>query len=419
MKKKDVWRELKDKFKCDPKEYFELLEEPKRKPKFKYLGNSNGKSSGSSSPPSVLPSPGGGVLACDNNKYTGLNPMRVLEENERDDKPIVKATGTLTMFCCQDKQHYALTCFHVGRVNDGDRLALQNENVQDNSDQHSARTKTYWFAENTMENNNDAISFCDGRTNYVSLGDFHNHCIDVDCDILALKIPDKTAVHCEITNVTSPDWKSIWRELVQNTQSKKPSKVEKFGFTSAWTYGHIVSCHASYKGLFKNAIAVKASDDGAFLEEGDSGALVFYHDKNNMKHAFAYGVVEVDGLNLPDDDDEDQDEEDEDLDEEDEDLDEEDEDLDEEDEDLDEEDEDLDEEDEEDEEDEKVEEDADLERSDDESECGDEEEDDLDVIFREEPNIKGQYFLCFRLDTALRKLGLKEGACIHGCGEGC
>ena len=59
------------------------------------------------------------------------------------------------------------------------------------------------------------------------------------------------------------------------------------------------------KDRFKNVIAVKASDDSAFLEEGDSGALVFYHDKNDVKHVFAYGVVEVDGLFLPDDDDED------------------------------------------------------------------------------------------------------------------
>ena len=228
------------------------MEEPKRKPKFKYLGDSNGESSVSSSASSVLPSPGGGVLACDNNKYAGRNPMRVLEENESDDKPIVKATGTLTMFCCQDEQHYALTCFHVGRVNDGDSLLVQNENVQNNSNQYSAKIKKYWFAKNKMDNNNnDAISYCDDSTNYVSLGDYHNSCIEVDCDILALKIPDETEVHCKIANVTSPDWKSIWRELVQNARSKKPSKVEKFGFTSAWTHGHIVSCHASYKGPFQ------------------------------------------------------------------------------------------------------------------------------------------------------------------------
>jgi hypothetical protein len=38
---------------------------------------------------------------------------------------------------------------------------------------------------------------------------------------------------------------------------------------------------------------------GPFLEGGDSGSLVFFHDKNNQKQVFAYGVCEVDEFLLP------------------------------------------------------------------------------------------------------------------------
>ena len=156
----DVRCQLQEKFKCDAKEYFELLQEPKRKPKVKYLADRNDETSTSpSSPLSIFPTPGGGVLACADKKYTVPNPLRVPEENERDDTPEVVATGTLTMFCFKDGQHYALTCFHVGTANDEDSLPGQlKESVQKSSNQLSAMIKTYLFAEN-KENKNEGISF--------------------------------------------------------------------------------------------------------------------------------------------------------------------------------------------------------------------------------------------------------------------
>jgi hypothetical protein len=72
---------------------------------------------------SVSPTPGGGVLACSNLSYTNKNPLRVQpEENEKVDVPEVEGTGTLTMFCALNGQHYALTCFHVGCATDENRL---------------------------------------------------------------------------------------------------------------------------------------------------------------------------------------------------------------------------------------------------------------------------------------------------------
>ena len=41
--------------------------------------------------------------------------MKVEEDDERDDLNVL-ATGTLTMFCFKDEQHYALTCFHIQKT---------------------------------------------------------------------------------------------------------------------------------------------------------------------------------------------------------------------------------------------------------------------------------------------------------------
>ena len=47
--------------------------------------------------------------------------MRVREENERD-LPDVQGTETITMFCCRNGQHYALTCSHAACPSDENRL---------------------------------------------------------------------------------------------------------------------------------------------------------------------------------------------------------------------------------------------------------------------------------------------------------
>ena len=300
----NVRRKLQEKFGTDAMEYFELLRQPETTPEFKYLADSNDRSSASSYAPSVLPTPGGGVLGCDNEKCTVVNPMKVKEDEERDDLNVL-ATGTLTMFCFKDEQHYALTCFHIGRANDGDNLSTPKESDKSNSSQILAKIKTYRFAENDMEHNNEAMPVPFNTKNTVPLGDFHN--FDKQSDIMSLKVLGKTDVSCELADVTSPDWKSLWDQMLEDTasDSTKGLKVEKIGFKSGLTYGHIALYNTSYKGKFKNAIAVKGCDNRPFLEEGDSGALVFFRDGSNMKTVFAYGVLEVNELNVAGDDDKD------------------------------------------------------------------------------------------------------------------
>ena len=407
-KKSDVRSQLKEKFKCDPREYFELLQEPKRKPKVKYLADRNDESSTtSSSSSSVLPSSGGGVLACAEKKYTVPNPLHIPEENERDDTPEVLATGTLTMFSFKDGQHYALTCLHVGAANDGDSLQCPSKEnrVPKSSSQLSAMIKTYLFTENNEENNNEAISFGDDERSYVPLGNFHKCHSDSECDILSLKIPHETEVNCKIVDVALPNWDSAWDELLENAEKLRtqPLKVQKTGFVSALTCGHIVSCNASYKDLFKNAVAVKGCG-GPFLQNGDSGALVWFHDKNNKKQVFAYGVCEVDDLSLPEhherttrtssydsDDSSIWSEEDSSFGPNDDSL--------------------------------GYEEDKDEyvvqgeHTEDDHDDCDD--ESDTEIVFQHESeqNGTGPYYMCLRLDTALEKLELHEAACVNVCGN--
>ena len=305
-KKLDVRRDLEKKFECDAKQYFELLQEPKEEPKIKYLGrNSNGssaKSSASSAVSSVQPTPGGSVVSC---IFSGPNPLLMPGGNE---KPEEQGSGTLTMFCFSEGHHYALTCFHVGCANDKMRLnAMCNipENIQEirsslGTHELCARRKTYFFTKDQMENNNEPISCVDDQRDYTPLGDFHKYCFDSECDILSLKISQSTRVKCKVADATSRDWASIWDELLEKFEERSV-EVNKIRIPAPSTNGHIVSCNISYgkeQELFKNAIAVKGCT-GPFLQDGDSGSLVFFIDKNNQKQVFAYGVCQVDELHLP------------------------------------------------------------------------------------------------------------------------
>ncbi|CAB3979785.1 5 -methylthioadenosine S-adenosylhomocysteine nucleosidase [Paramuricea clavata] len=185
-----VRRELEEKFKCDDaKEHFELLREPERKPKIKYLGLLLSKLRCKSS--SVSAAPGGGVLACSNPRCTNKNPLRVPEENEKVDVPQVQGTGTLTMFCALNGQHYALTCFHVGCATDENRLNAAFNKVEDVQKMRNslpayesyAKKQQNYFTQDNTENDNEPILFGDDGTDCTRLGGFDNYHFDNECDI--------------------------------------------------------------------------------------------------------------------------------------------------------------------------------------------------------------------------------------------
>ena len=318
VKKSDARREIKDKFSCDPRRYFELLREPERKPQIKYLGDHvNDGSRASTSTPSLRAAPGGGVLACTINSS---NPLRVPEENENEEKnkPDEQGTGTLTMFCSPGGQHYALTCFHVGCACDENRLSAAFNRVEDIQNIRNclkkyvnyAQKQQYYFTnrysgseQNGNErNNNESITFGYDECPRVCLGDFADYHFDTECDILSLKVSNDIKFNCKLPDVIYPNMTKMWTELNKVLKSQTQVVVEKFGFSSALTYGRIVISNFNYMHehnlLFQDAIVVEGFSV-PFLKGGDSGCLVYIRDVNDQKIAFAYGVCEVDALHLP------------------------------------------------------------------------------------------------------------------------
>ncbi|CAB4022354.1 Hypothetical predicted protein [Paramuricea clavata] len=173
----------------DAKEHFKLLREPERKSKIKYLGLLSSKLRCKSS--FVSPTPGGGVLACTNPSYTNKNPLPVPGENEKVDVPRVRGTGTLTMFCALNGQHYALTCFHVGCATDENRLNAAFNKVEDVQKmcnalpayESYAKKQQYYFTQGNMENDNVPILFGYDGTDCTGYGGFDNYHFDNESGI--------------------------------------------------------------------------------------------------------------------------------------------------------------------------------------------------------------------------------------------
>ena len=376
----DAHRALQYKFKCDTREYFELLEEPKRKPKIRYLGQCLCKACNKS----IRPTPGGCVLGCINSRCEVRYSLRGRGDS---DSPEVQGNGTLTLFCFLGGYHYALTCSHVGLANGETcfKAAFSKiEDIQAIRDslpdyEEAAREKEYWFADANVSHDNEPISFGNDGRSYTLLGDFHNCKFNEECDMMSLIVSNETSIDCKIADATRPDWDQIWDEIYQRvfeSTGEHPVKVEKTGCISSLTYGRIIPCDLSYKDeteLFKDAIVVKGYGGRPFLEDGDSGSLVLFHDSDDRKQIFAYAVCEVENVCLPEQTTNSMDDTNND--------------------------------------------DVDALRGavgviDDETESL---TDYSEVIFKEEEPENGPYYICLRLDTALESLGLSDKACIANC----
>ncbi|XP_028396405.1 uncharacterized protein LOC114520356 [Dendronephthya gigantea] len=167
MDHKQVYRQLQETFECDDaKEYFHLFNEPERKPNFKRLASrcENQPSiefEPSTSDEPTQPSkavPGGKVLVDgDSNPMGGLWRKKKVE---------VIASGTLTMFCCKDEQHYALTCSHVGCATDAGRaqaafnqrgdIQEEHNSLSHNTDENARRQK-YCYEDGMEQDDNNAF----------------------------------------------------------------------------------------------------------------------------------------------------------------------------------------------------------------------------------------------------------------------
>ena len=289
----DVLRDLKDTFSLDdPEEYIEILVEPEREPNFKLLVGG------------AVP---GGRLLC--GRRNDPNPMRAPAE---DEKVKITGAGTISMFCRKNEQHYALTCFHVGATTDRMRLwdaTNQKENIREirRSLQYSeerARSNEYFFEEDIEQNDNVGISF-GNNGNRTFLGNYHNYCFDSNCDIMSVKVSDDIHINYPMLDALRPDWEETWDELydrVIENPGQDLVKVEKICLFSNSLSGRILDTVADYddeNGLLFEDITIVKGDAADFLEKGESGSLMCFLDKNGRKRAFAYGVMEVDEITLP------------------------------------------------------------------------------------------------------------------------
>ena len=287
-KKSEVLKELTDKFECDAKKYFQILREPEKKPTYTYLSN---------------PNSGGRIVAV--HTANGPNPLRPNGEIivEEDSPTTTRATETITMFCCRNGIHYALTCFHFIWDQDFEEELRKHHpeefiKIRDNIEFYKIRTEQeveFFYSNGEGENATDP------RGNDVFLGTFSGGHVYSKCDILSVKVSDDVAVDCQVQGIDAPDWNFIWSELQdRKVFNDDDVEVQKHGFPDQNQHkGHIHKIAHTYpcagKLLFQDAIVIKG-ESGSFLKKGDSGVLVLFLDKEGRKQAFAYGVAEVDEL---------------------------------------------------------------------------------------------------------------------------
>ena len=203
------------------------------------------------------------------------------------------------MFCCQDGCHYALTCFHVGLLNDEENCAQMVEghdlleiHKSNNVCTEYSRGQTYYYTERG-DNNADK---------YTHLGNFHNGSLDSNSDIMSIKVPDDVKIDCHLTELDSPNWDEIWQELYRRTiVQQEQVQVEMYGYSSNELHGHIVSPCYSYKCggefLFHSAIIIKGKPQ-SMVGIAYSGALMCFYDEKKRRQPFAYVVGVVDRICL-------------------------------------------------------------------------------------------------------------------------
>ena len=287
-KKSEVLKEIKKQFKCDPKKYFELFREPERKPSFKYLSK---------------PTSGGSILAV--KRSSEPNPLRVA--NDIVDLDTSKASGTLTMFCCQNDEHYALTCFHVACTTD--ELSFQQAfnleqrflDIQSSIEWYEdlAKEQEYHYRERNMDRADENENPVASPVNYSPLGRFSQCSFDDRCDIMSIQVDKDVQVDCGVGDIGNPDWDKIYDKLYQRVKSIRGGLVivQKVGFLPSDNHkGYVIDSSYTYDCggdfSFGDAIIVKGMA-GTFLEPGDSGALIYFYDRDKVKQAFAYGVGEI------------------------------------------------------------------------------------------------------------------------------
>ncbi|XP_046843793.1 uncharacterized protein LOC124437877 [Xenia sp. Carnegie-2017] len=209
-----------------------------------------------------------------------IYPLSKMVQSRRDDasKP---SCGTLTLFCCKDGKHYALTCLHTGYKN-----SPESENkflyIQDEINNNKMDFEKF------MHENKYSYIHNDGRQ--IALGEFSHYSFDQETDIMAILFDNKE-IEFTAPKIEMPSsLENVFKLLSERENDEVQTPVYKAGDEVG---GSIVDLNRTvrYKGkiVFRDVVAVES--DHEFIQQSDSGSLVYFSDKNNKKIPFAYAVA--------------------------------------------------------------------------------------------------------------------------------
>ncbi|XP_046844936.1 uncharacterized protein LOC124438784 [Xenia sp. Carnegie-2017] len=196
------------------------------------------------------------------------------------------ARGTLTMFCCQNGKRYALTCCHVCYFKKDEEnsdheffeILSKNQNNPNHVKLHLNSNKYFY---NPSENQE------------IRLGNFSNYILQSNADIIAIEVNENAPVNCRKNGRKERSLKEVCTDLNKQFIKAGPVKVKKYG--KEQREGEIVEIAFSYyarqEGFeITDGVLVKCPE--TFLENGESGVLVYFVDENGKEQAFGYGVAE-------------------------------------------------------------------------------------------------------------------------------
>ena len=181
---------------------------------------------------------------------------------------------------------YALTSYHVlynGIEYPGNFGRHFDELKSNCSDRKSKTYKTFYCyrSQGNVEN-------ADGRIQ--CLGWFHKGIFNHEHDLGVVKVYDDVKCDQTITEIEGDNLteRKVLKQILNSDDGENFPDVFKNGSRTGPTEGKLFEyCfHHIHKRVLviKKAFLVKVKGEEAFMEEGDSGSLVVWKDKNGNKH---------------------------------------------------------------------------------------------------------------------------------------
>ncbi|XP_046859201.1 uncharacterized protein LOC124452658 isoform X2 [Xenia sp. Carnegie-2017] len=269
-------KEIDDKFGWNASEYIEFKSKSLRTPRFRLLSNLRVEDS-------TMPTNG-------NMQVSNIDSF-----NDNNNSQRSSSHGTLTMFCRNKENHYALTCAHVACVTDqisATQTFNQENEVSMIIDNVNARNendgnKYFYQLPNSGEEKQLGSFPCNTVSKFNDEADVMFIPVGNENDFYSLGGGDLENFPLRL--------KEANKELYQRVDNgygfvKVRTNSGIKGFIDKRNYSHL--CKKSRETIFKNAVKVKCDDQ--FLKDGDSGGLIYFKDDKNKWQPFAYGVCEID-----------------------------------------------------------------------------------------------------------------------------